>query len=53
MKTALQTDMHAKVTDGYSVGNRHGNCVGIYVGDYGTTVNIVNDTTIPTDTFSL
>ena len=53
MKTALQTDMHAKVTDGYSVGKRHGNSDGISVGDWGTTVNFVNDTTILTDKFSL
>jgi hypothetical protein len=41
------------ITDGYSVGKRHGNSDGISVGDWGTAVNFVNDTTIPTDKFSL
>jgi len=45
--------MPSVITDGYSVGKRHGNSDGISVGDCGTAVNIVNDTTIPTDTFSL
>ena len=53
MTTELQTDMRTKVTDGYSVGKRHGNSDGISVGDWGTAVNFVNDTTIPTDKFSL
>jgi len=40
-------------SDGISVGKRHGNSDGMSVGDCGTAVNIVNDTTIPTDKFSL
>jgi hypothetical protein len=41
------------ITDGYSVGKRHDNSDGISVGDWATAVNFVNDTTIPTDKFSL